>query len=245
VTRPSRARPVAGQRARARAAQGAGAEPTPTVADAAPTVAAAPAVVVGDPPETATADDAAAGPDERGTTTRAPAAAERTAQRRDRRLGRPGSALLVLLALTLAALVVLAVVAIKARGAEQVETARDQAQAAATDHVVDILSYDYRHLSRDFARGGAALTGRFKGDYAQTTSRVIRPTAEQYHAVVKAEVAGSSVVSATSERVVVLLFVNQTTTSTRLDGPKVDLNRVRLTLDKTGGQWLVSDVQAL
>ena len=39
--------------------------------------------------------------------------------------------------------------------------------------------------------------------------------------------------------------VNQTTTSTRLDGPKVDLNRVRLQMDRVDGKWLVSDVQAL
>jgi Mce-associated membrane protein len=150
-----------------------------------------------------------------------------------------------LLALTLAGLVALGVVAYRVRAADQMETARDQAQAVAVDHVIDILSYDYRHLDKDFTRARAALTGKFKGDYAETTSRVVAPTAEQYKAVVLAEVAASSVVSGSADRVVVLLFVNQTTTSTRLDGPKVDLNRVRLTLDKLDGQWLVSDVRAL
>jgi Mce-associated membrane protein len=42
-----------------------------------------------------------------------------------------------------------------------------------------------------------------------------------------------------------VLFVDQTTTSTRLDGPKVDLNRVRMTLSRTRGQGLVSGVDAL
>jgi Mce-associated membrane protein len=58
-------------------------------------------------------------------------------------------------------------------------------------------------------------------------------------------VASSSGVRAEENRVVVLLFVDQTTTSTRLDGPKVDLNRVRLTMTRTGGEWLVSEVDAL
>ena len=53
--------------------------------------------------------------------------------------------------------------------------------------------------------------------------------------MVTADVASSSVVRASQNRVVVLLFVNQTTTSTRLEGPKVDLNRVRLTLDRVDG----------
>jgi Mce-associated membrane protein len=43
----------------------------------------------------------------------------------------------------------------------------------------------------------------------------------------------------------VLLFVNQTTTSTRLDGPRVDLNRVRLTLVQVDGSWRLNNVVAL
>ncbi len=44
---------------------------------------------------------------------------------------------------------------------------------------------------------------------------------------------------------VALLFVDQTTTSTRLEGPKVDLNRVRMTLVEQDGKWLVSELDAL
>jgi len=43
----------------------------------------------------------------------------------------------------------------------------------------------------------------------------------------------------------VLLFVNQTTTSTRVQGPQVDLNRVRMTLTRVGDDWKVSAVTAL
>ncbi len=63
--------------------------------------------------------------------------------------------------------------------------------------------------------------------------------------MVTAEVAASSVVRAAENQVVVLLFVDQTTTSTRLEGPKVDLNRVRLTMTRVDGDWLVSEVVAL
>ena len=159
---------------------------------------------------------------------------------------RSGTRLLAgLLALTLSALTAFGLVAYRVRSDQRVETARDQAMAAAHDHAQTILSYDYRHLDADFAAARATLTGKFASDYKVTTTTLVRPGAEQYHVVVKAEVAAQSVVSATADQVVVLLFVNQTTTSTRLDGPKVDLNRVRLTLVKTGGSWLVSKVVAL
>ena len=150
-----------------------------------------------------------------------------------------------LLAVALTALATFGLLAYRARAGEQVETARDQAMAAAHEHAAVILSYDYRHLDADFAAARRTLTGSFARDYRATTSKMVRPGAEQYHVVVKAEVAAESVVSATADQVVVLLFVNQTTTSTRLDGPRVDLNRVRMTLVKVDGRWLVNKVVAL
>jgi Mce-associated membrane protein len=142
-------------------------------------------------------------------------------------------------------LVTAGLLTVRARGADRVEQARTEAVAAAETTAVDLLSYDYRHLDRDFARARAGLTGSFVDDYARTTRTVVRPTATEVRAVVKADVAASSVVRADPNRVVVLLFVNQTTTSTRLDAPKVDLNRVRMTLDRVHGRWLVSKVVAL
>jgi Mce-associated membrane protein len=163
--------------------------------------------------------------------------------------GRPRRRSEVLVLVALAVVVGLAVTAgllvLRARGEERVEAARTAAQAAGEQHAVTLLSYDHRHLDRDFDRARDVLTGSFADDYAETTEKVVRPTAEQVKAVVTAEVVSSSVVRASADRVVLLLFVDQTTTSTRLDGPKVDLNRVRMTLTRAGGQWLVSAVDAL
>lgn len=164
------------------------------------------------------------------------------------RLRRPARADLVLVA-ALALLLVLAATAalltVRARAEDRAEQARAEAQAAAERHAVTLLSYDHRHLDRDFARAREVVTGRFADDYATTTERVVRPSAEEVKAVVTAEVASSAVVRAAENRAVVLLFVDQTTTSTRLEGPKVDLNRVRMTLVRSGGEWLVSGVDAL
>ncbi|MGW7008840.1 hypothetical protein ACWGCW_40240, partial [Streptomyces sp. NPDC054933] len=115
-----------------------------------------------------------------------------------------------------------------------------------------ILSYDYRHLDQDFAAALTHLTGSFRTEYRRTTSTVVAPTAKQYQAVVQATVAqpaageeAASVVSAAPDRVVVLLFVNQVTRSTRLTAPRLDLNRVRMTLSRTADGWRVSAVDAL
>ncbi|MQY39886.1 hypothetical protein SRB17_79140 [Streptomyces sp. RB17] len=151
------------------------------------------------------------------------------------------------------ALVVTAVLGWQYRQGRQAEQARGEALAAARKAAPVVLSYDYRHLDRDFARARALLTGHFRDQYGRTTKTVVAPTATTYHAVVKATVAtpsdggtpAASVVSATPDKAVVLLFVNQVTRSTQVPTPRLDLNRVRLTLTRTSDGWKVSGVDAL
>ncbi|MEV6318433.1 hypothetical protein [Streptomyces sp. NPDC051776] len=152
-----------------------------------------------------------------------------------------------------AALVATAVLGWEYRDAGRAETARKEALAAARKAAPEILSYDYRHLDRDFAAAKRHLTGPFREKYAKTTTSVVAPTAKRYHGVVKATVAtpssgdapAASVVSGSADKVVVLLFMNQVTNSTQVSGPRLDLNRVRMTLQRTSGGWKVSAVDAL
>jgi Mce-associated membrane protein len=163
---------------------------------------------------------------------------------------RPGTAVgtwtfSVLAVLATAALIVCGVLAYRAHAASQVDAARTQGLAAARSAAGVVLAYDHRHLDRDFARASGLLTGEFAEEYAMTTKDSVRSLATKTRAVVRADVRSASVVSASPERVVVLLFVNQTTTSSRTSEPRTDLNRVRMTLERVGGRWLVSDVDAL
>ncbi|MFJ9906942.1 hypothetical protein ACIRVK_29270 [Streptomyces sp. NPDC101152] len=172
--------------------------------------------------------------------------------RPSRRAGRSVLTAVPVLALV-AALVLAAVLGWQYRQGRQAEQARGEALAAAREAAPVVLSYDYRHLDRDFARARALLTGHFRDQYGRTTKTVVAPTATTYHAVVKATVAtpsdggtpAASVVSAAPDKAVVLLFVNQVTQSTQVPEPRLDLNRVRLTLTRTSDGWKVSGVDAL
>ena len=228
----TRQRPVAGQRNRNRL----GSSPVtdqPTVEQPATDEPAATAPAR----RTAVLDRAPAAPPTKPT--------EATPARAGRRSSRADLLVLVAVLVTLSLALTAGLLALRARGEDRVEQARTSALAAAEAHAVDLLSYDHRHLDRDFARARKILTGSFADDYTRTTESVVGPTAKDIKAVFTAEVAASSVVRASQNRVVVLLFVNQTTTSTRLEGPKVDLNRVQLSLDRVDGEWLVSKVVAL
>ncbi|MGW1891491.1 hypothetical protein ACWCP6_14720 [Streptomyces sp. NPDC002004] len=174
----------------------------------------------------------------------------RGAGRDGRRPGMLGAALTVVL---VAALVAAAVLGWQYRDGQRADRARAAALAAAVEAAPVVLSYDYRHLDRDFAAARTHLTGAFRDQYRKTTDRVVGPTAAKYRGVVRARVVkpagggapAASVVSASPDRVVVLLFVDQVTESTRVSGSRVDQNRVRMTLTRTSEGWKVSAVDAL
>ncbi|MCX9190545.1 hypothetical protein C3Y87_03765 [Carbonactinospora thermoautotrophica] len=125
------------------------------------------------------------------------------------------------------------------------EEAREKALAAAEMHTPVLLSYDYRHLDQDLAKAQAVLTGDFKEKYAETFTKVVKPTATQYRAVVVGNVAAAGVIRAEPDEAQVLMFVNQQATNSQLKAPRLDLSRVRMTLKKTGAGWLVSNIEAL
>ncbi|WP_351222463.1 hypothetical protein [Streptomyces sp. NPDC002133] len=159
----------------------------------------------------------------------------------------------VLAVLALVALIASVVLVAEYTDARQTDQARREALAAAQKAAPVVLSYDHRRLDRDFAAARAHLTGAFRDEYGRTTAKVVAPTAKKYQGVVEATVArppgggapAASVVSASPDRAVVLLFVNQVTRSTQVAGPRVDLNRVRMTLTRTSDGWKVSGVDAL
>jgi Mce-associated membrane protein len=123
------------------------------------------------------------------------------------------------------------------------ETARTKGLTAARDAARVLFSYDYQQLDKDFAAGLAVTTGSARDEYQRTTSSLVRPVAVQYQAVVKADVREAGVIEASPGHVLTMIFLNQTTTSTRVQGPKIDQNRVRLGLRLVGGKWLVDRVE--
>jgi Mce-associated membrane protein len=150
--------------------------------------------------------------------------------------------LAVLTALAVAAAVWVTVLARQDAAVSDARTAATQAARGAAEVV---LGYDHSTLDEDFAAALEVSTGAFREEYRRTSENAVRDVATQTQAVVEAEVVSAGVVSATSDEVTVLMFVNQTTTSNRLDQPQTDQNRVRFTMTLAGGSWKVSEVDAL
>ena len=113
------------------------------------------------------------------------------------------------------------------------DEARTSGQATATEYVEEILSYHHKRLDQDVDQASKLMTSDFQEEYTQTIDQV-RELATKERSVVKAEVVASSVVGADPNRVEALLFVNQTTTGDQVEEPRVDLNRVLVTLTRDG-----------
>lgn len=127
--------------------------------------------------------------------------------------------------------------------AQAVEQARTAAVGAAKSHVANLLSYNYKNLGQDLAQAKALTTGRFQSKYVRLSSGVVAPSAKKQQLVTRTRVVSASVVSAEPQQVVALLFVNQATTSKKIESPKVDRSRVRATMTKVDGRWLVSGLE--
>ncbi|MEO6702413.1 MAG: hypothetical protein ABI140_09520 [Jatrophihabitantaceae bacterium] len=119
---------------------------------------------------------------------------------------------------------------------------RDQALSAAKSSVPLILSYNYKSFDADLAKAQAQLTGRAKADYVKAMSSTIKPAAAKADVVVQAQTdsAGVESVSANGDQVTVVVFGEQRVTNTALSSPRIDPFRVRATLDRVAGHWLVS-----
>ena len=156
----------------------------------------------------------------------------------------PGVALLLATAALVTSLVLW-------RAAEDGRTlASNQAAAASAARAIveKMLGYDYRSFDQHTTEVSVLLTGSFKNEYVQATTTRVKPLAVQNQAVVLAKASEVSVMSTPDldgqDSVKILAFVDQSTTSAKLERPQIDQNRVILTMSQVDGRWLVSKVEA-
>jgi Mce-associated membrane protein len=124
----------------------------------------------------------------------------------------------------------------------ETESAERAAPAAAERAAAAILSYSHDSLETDRDTAARFMTEDYRTEYLDTFGLVLE-NAPKVQAEVEAEIKASGVVHADAGRANVLLFVNQTTTSTANQGePQLALNRAMFTMEEQDGTWLVDDI---
>lgn len=119
--------------------------------------------------------------------------------------------------------------------------AQQQVVAAAKEGIEAALSYSPENLDKDLATAKSHLTGQFLDYYSDFTAKVVTPAAKQKGVKTEANVARAAVSQMRPDKADVLVFVNQVTTSKDRPTPALATSTVRVTMVRTGGQWLISE----
>jgi Mce-associated membrane protein len=114
------------------------------------------------------------------------------------------------------------------------------AQDAATSGTVALLSYSPDSLDKDFAAAKSHLTGEFLSYYGQFTQQIVTPAAKEKSVKTTATVVRSAVAEMHPDSAVVLVFINQTTTSKENPDGAFAASAVKVGMKKIDGAWLIS-----
>ena len=127
---------------------------------------------------------------------------------------------------------------------EQTDAAAGQAAVtAAREGTVAILSYKPETLDQDFTTAKSHLTGDFLNTYENFTRQVITPAVKEKAVTTTAQVVGAAASELHPHSAVVMVFVNQTTTSKDRPDPAMSASTVLVSLTKAHGRWLITDFQ--
>lgn len=119
------------------------------------------------------------------------------------------------------------------------QAAARQSVQSATEATIAMLSYRPDTVETASAAAADRMTGVFRDEYIHLIKEVVAPGAKQQHISTMVTVPAASSVTATPRHAVVLLFVDQATTIGN-GAPTTTASSVRVTLDKVGSRWLVS-----
>jgi Mce-associated membrane protein len=111
---------------------------------------------------------------------------------------------------------------------------------AASDGTVALLSYSPESLDKDFANAKSHLSGDFLSYYNQFTEQIVAPAAKQKSLKTTARVIGAAMSELHPNSAVVLVFVDQSTTSKERPDPALAASSVLVSMTRVNGNWLIT-----
>ncbi|MEE3753132.1 DUF3329 domain-containing protein [Mycobacterium intracellulare] len=127
------------------------------------------------------------------------------------------------------------------KGQHDTDAAGRAALAVAQRYAVVLTSIDTNGIDQNFTQVLDGATGEFKDMYSQSASQLRRLLIDN-KAMAKGIVVDSAIKSATKTKVEVLLFIDQSITNSVNPEPRIDRNRVAMTMELIDNHWLASKV---
>jgi Mce-associated membrane protein len=126
----------------------------------------------------------------------------------------------------------------------QVKLAGQQAQQAAIAYAQVLTSIDSNKVDENFRQVLDGATGEFKDMYTQSSVQ-LRQLLIDNKASAHGVVIDSAIQSESTNKVVVLVFIDQTVANSAAPDPRIDRSRIKMTMEKVDGRWRASKVQLL
>ena len=120
--------------------------------------------------------------------------------------------------------------------------ARDAGMAAAAQLTEKVLSYDWKTLDADIKANQAVLAPSFRSEYSKTIAKV-KADAVKNQLKLETKAEATSIMSASENKVVALVFANRVTTAKGTANQRVDSTRLVVTLTRKDGEWRISKLQ--
>jgi len=127
-------------------------------------------------------------------------------------------------------------------------TPHQQTNAVATNGAIEaaksgsvaLLTYSPETLDKDFAAAKSDLTGDFLSYYTEFTEKIVTPAAKEKQVKTTASVVRAAASEMHPDSAVVLLFINQVTTSKENPDGAFAASAVKVSLKKIDDRWLIS-----
>lgn len=124
----------------------------------------------------------------------------------------------------------------------QVTRAGQQAQTAAVQYAQVLTSIDSARVDENFNQVLDGATGEFKDMYSQSSMQ-LRQLLIDNKATAHGVVVESAIQSETRDKVVVLLFVDQSVSNSAVPDPRIDRSRIKMTMEYVDGRWRAGKVE--
>lgn len=148
----------------------------------------------------------------------------------------------MLAVLTVAAIATTVVLFLARERAQEIEAARFDAVAQARQRVAAVLSYSAATIDADIERARQNTAGAFAQYYVPFAQKAIAPAVRQAGTSSVCVVSRAAAVSADPTSVVVVVFIDQRTSSKAQPDQRSTSSTARVTMTKVAGQWLVSEL---
>ncbi|OHU31093.1 hypothetical protein BKG76_05240 [Mycobacteroides franklinii] len=126
----------------------------------------------------------------------------------------------------------------------QIDAAGEQALSVAIPYTETLTSIDSNDIDESFRKILNGATGDLKKDFTPASVQ-LRQLLLDNKASSHGKVVNSAIQFKSTDKVVLLMMVDQSITNTQRPDPRVDKSRMKITMEKIDGRWLASKLEYL